>query len=65
TIAAHEAEGGEPVDQAFLNLARARALRALERPADQAAALETAQALAAEFSDGLREWFDTELAKSR
>ena len=65
TIAAHGEDGGEPVDEAFLNLARARALKALDRGSEQATALERATALAIDFTDGLREWFDGELAKSR
>jgi tetratricopeptide (TPR) repeat protein len=64
TIASHAADGGAPVDEAFLHLARARALKALGRSDEHAAALDRARELAAGFEGGLREWFDGELAKA-
>ena len=61
TIAAH---GEEPIDAAFLNLARAEALRGLEQRAAYDGALEAADALGRAFDDaGLRQWYEEERAK--
>lgn len=60
------ADGDEPVDRAFLHLARARALRAAGEDAAHAGALAAAETLAAAFEgDGLKSWFAGELEKAR
>lgn len=65
-LATIQANGDEPVDQAFLCLARARAFRDLGQDEARAKALAEAEALAAAFaSDGLKSWFADELAKAR
>ena len=61
-----EADGEEPVDEAFVHLARAAACRALDRADDQEASIAHAQRLAEAFEgDGLQAWFQEELAKAR
>ena len=61
-----EADGEEPVDAAFLQLARAAACRDAGDAEAHAAALATASALAANFADeGLLAWFGKEHAKAR
>ncbi len=61
-----EADGEEPVDEAFLHLARARACRELGRADDQAASIAHAEKLAEGFEGpGLVDWFQGELAKAR
>ncbi len=63
TIAA--ADGEEPVDEAFLHLARATACRDAGDAEAQAASLATARGLADAFEDdGLKAWFAEELAKA-
>jgi hypothetical protein len=65
-LATIAANGKAPVDAAFLHVARARACRDLGDVAEQMAAIETAEALAADFEEaGLRDWFQGELAKAR
>ncbi|MDA1194344.1 MAG: hypothetical protein O2894_04100 [Planctomycetota bacterium] len=58
------ADGEEPVDEAFLHLARAAALRDLGRTEDHASALAAADALRATMDAGLHAWFDGQRAKS-
>ena len=63
TIAAN---GAEPIDAAFLHLARAVALRGLARFEEHAAAVDAAETLARNFTDpGIVEWYRGELAKAR
>jgi hypothetical protein len=64
--AAAAGERDEPVDRAFLHLARARACRDLGETDAHAAAIGQAETLAAGFEgDGLRSWFAGELDKAR
>ena len=61
-----DADGEQPVDEAFLHLARAAACRDLDMADEQATSIAKAEALAANFEgDGLGTWFQDELAKSR
>ena len=59
-----DADGEEPVDEAFLHLARARACRDSGNQREHKASLARAKELATGFDEGLRSWFDGELAKS-
>jgi hypothetical protein len=61
TIAAN---GEEPVDEAFLQLARALALRGLGEDAAADEALGVADALAVDWDEGLRAWYDAQREKS-
>lgn len=64
TIAA--AAGDEPVDRAFLHVARAQACRDAGDAAAHAASLAHAEKLAAAFEgEGLTQWFAGELGKAR
>lgn len=57
--------GEEAVDEAFLNLARATALRGLERTEEHGAAIARAKEIAAGFdADWIKSWFAEELAKA-
>jgi hypothetical protein len=57
--------GGEPVDAAFLNLARAHALQLAAKPGAGAEALELADAAAAGWDDaGLKDWYAAERART-
>jgi len=59
-----KADAEEPVDEAFLYLTHAAACRDLGAPAEHAASLERADALAAGFEgDGLVGWYQDERAK--
>lgn len=65
-LATIEANGEEKVDEAFLHLARARACRDAGDTETQAASIEQAETLAEGFENqGLTDWFQGELAKSR
>lgn len=57
-LATIAANGNEPVDEAFLHVARARACRDLDEPGAHAASMISAQALAAEFDADLLRAFD-------
>ncbi len=62
TIRSHG--GGQPVDEAFLELAAAEAARGLNQPTQSAEALARADVLAGAFEgEGLRKWFAGERAK--
>lgn len=65
TIAAHAAEGGEPVDEAFLHAARARACRDLDDRAAHEASLARAESLGAGFDESLRRDLDAALRRAR
>ncbi len=59
-------DGEQPVDEAFLHLARATACRDAGEADEQAASIAKAEALAADFEgEGLTAWFQDELAKAR
>lgn len=60
------ANGGEPVDTAFLHVALAGAYRGLGRSEAYARAIETAEKLGSALADeGIRDWLGRELAKVR
>jgi hypothetical protein len=59
------ANGGEAVDAAFLNLARAHALQLAGKPGAGAEALEVADAAAAGWDDAdLKDWYAAERART-
>ena len=64
-LATIAANGADPVDAAFLHLARARACRDLEDRAAHDAAMARAEALAAAFDDALRRDFDAAARRAR
>lgn len=58
-LATIAANGEEEIDEAFLQLARAQALRGSGDQEGAGEALERADALAAPWDGGLKEWYDT------
>ena len=63
-LATIAANGEEPIDEAFLQLARAQALNGLQEQAERDSALGVADALASEWGDGLKAWYEEQRAKS-
>lgn len=58
------ANGEELVDEAFLQLARAQAFDGMQNLGDRDAALGVADALAAEWGEGLKGWYEDQRAKA-
>jgi hypothetical protein len=63
-LATIAANGEEPIDEAFLQLARAQAFNGLQEQAERDSALGVADALASEWGDGLKAWYEEQRAKS-
>jgi len=63
-LATISTNGEEKVDEAFLQLARAQALAGLGEDADRDGALQRADALAADWDEGLKGWYDSQRVKS-
>lgn len=63
-LATIAANGEEKVDEAFLQLARAQALLGLGEDAARDEALATADALATDWDEGLKGWYDSQREKS-
>ena len=63
-LATIASNGEEPIDEAFLQLARAQAFNGLQEQAERDSALGVADALASEWGDGLKAWYEEQRAKS-
>jgi len=63
-LATIAANGEEEIDEAFLQLARAQALTGLGEGAGRDEALQAADALAADWEEGLKGWYDSQREKS-
>ena len=63
-LATIAANGEEPIDEAFLQLARAQALAGLGEDAGRDEALRTADALAAEWDGALKAYYDSQRERS-
>jgi hypothetical protein len=63
-LATIAANGEELIDEAFLQLARAQALNGMGELGERDSALGVADALAAEWGDGLKAWYDDQRAKA-
>jgi hypothetical protein len=63
-LATIASNGEELIDEAFLQLARAQALNGMQELGERDSALGVADALASEWGEGLKAWYEEQRAKS-